>query len=71
MRKQLQRAISRQQQIRVIYLDRSGRTTMRRLRPLEIAGDRLKAYCFTRRAPRVFLIDNILALQPLADRHAG
>lgn len=71
MRKQLQRAISRQLQIQIIYLDRSGRTTMRRLRPLEIAGDRLKAYCFTRRAPRVFLIDNILALQPLADRHAG
>ncbi|MED4780359.1 WYL domain-containing protein [Brevibacillus choshinensis] len=44
----------------IIYLGGDGKTTQRTLRPLEIVGDRLKAYCLTKRAPRVFIIDNIL-----------
>ncbi|MGG2969818.1 transcriptional regulator [Brevibacillus borstelensis] len=49
----------------------NGQTTKRTLRPLEIVGDRLKAYCTTRRAPRVFLIDNILAVELVAQRMEG
>ncbi|WP_281868364.1 WYL domain-containing protein [Brevibacillus parabrevis] len=70
MRKQLQRAIERHQHIHIIYLSGDGQTTQRTLRPLEIAGDRLKAYCLARRAPRVFVIDNILAVQSVVERHA-
>jgi len=60
--KELQRAIEHQQHIRVIYLGRDGKTTMRTLRPLEVTEERLKAYCFIRRAPRVFVIDTYLLL---------
>ncbi|GED55023.1 WYL domain-containing protein [Brevibacillus borstelensis] len=70
MVKELQRAITQQQRIQIIYLSSNGKTTQRTLRPLEIVGDRLKAYCLTRSAPRVFIIDNILAVQPVVERHA-
>ncbi|MED4570297.1 WYL domain-containing protein [Brevibacillus agri] len=70
MVKELQRAIYHQQHVQIIYLGSDGRTTQRTLRPLEIMGGRLKAYCLTRRAPRVFAIGNILAIQPVVIRHA-
>ncbi|MGG1658851.1 WYL domain-containing protein [Brevibacillus sp. NRS-1366] len=70
MVKELQRAIKHQQHIQVIYLGRDGKTTMRTLRPLEVTEERLKAYCLTRKAPRVFAIDNILAAEPVVSDHA-
>lgn len=70
MVKELQRALSQQQHIQIIYRGGDGKTTQRTLRPLEIVGDRLKAYCLTKRAPRVFIIDNILAIQPVVIRNA-
>lgn len=70
MEKELQRTIELQQHIQIIYLGREGQTTMRTLRPLEVVGDRLKAYCFTRKAPRVFGIGNILAIQPVVSGRA-
>ncbi|WP_400163075.1 WYL domain-containing protein [Brevibacillus sp. TJ4] len=63
MVKELQRAVSRHQDIQIIYMGSAGQTTQRTIRPLAISGGKLKAYCLTRRAPRVFLIDNILAVQ--------
>jgi predicted DNA-binding transcriptional regulator YafY len=69
--KQLKRAILHQQHVQVIYLGRDGQITTRILRPLEIAGDRLKAYCLTRKAPRIFAIDNILAVEPVGHGRAG
>jgi hypothetical protein len=56
--KELQRAIEH-----LIYLKKDRPTTIRTLRPLEIVGDRLKTYCLTRKAPMVFVIDNILAVE--------
>ncbi|WP_419877975.1 WYL domain-containing protein [Brevibacillus centrosporus] len=70
MIKELQRAISQHQHIQIIYLGGDGNTSQRILRPVEIAGDRLKVYCLTRRAPRVFNIENILAIQPVVIRSA-
>ena len=68
--KELQRAIDQQQQIQIIYIGSDGQTTQRKLRSLKINGENLKAYCLTRRAPRVFAIGNILAVMPLVIRHA-
>lgn len=70
MAKELQRAIELQQDIRIIYLGREGQTTMRTLRPLEVTSGLLKAYCLTRKAPRVFVIDNILAVAPVVTGRA-
>nr|WP_276531646.1 WYL domain-containing protein [Brevibacillus invocatus] len=68
--KELHRAMTQNQHIQIIYLGSQGQTTMRTLRPLEIADGRLKAYCLTRKAPRVFVIDRILAVEPVVIRHA-
>ncbi|WP_411503499.1 WYL domain-containing protein [Brevibacillus centrosporus] len=70
MVKKLQRAIEHKQHIQIIYLGRDGKTTIRNLRPLEVIGDYLKAYCLTRKAPRVFVIDNILAVAPVVNDRA-
>ncbi|CAM3367985.1 MULTISPECIES: WYL domain-containing protein [Brevibacillus] len=70
MVKELHRAMAQNQHIQIIYLGSQGQTTMRTLRPLEIVDGRLKAYCLTRKAPRVFVIDRILAVEPVVIRHA-
>ncbi|MGG3884373.1 WYL domain-containing protein [Brevibacillus panacihumi] len=70
MEKELQRAIIHQQNVQIIYLGRKGQTTQRIIRPLELAGDQLKAYCLTRKAPRVFAISNILAIQQVVTGRA-
>jgi predicted DNA-binding transcriptional regulator YafY len=68
--KELQRAIEHQQHIQIIYLGKEGQTTQRTLRPLAISGDQFKAYCLTRKAPRIFVIDNILAVEPVVIGYA-
>jgi len=68
---ELQRAINQQQHIQIIYLGSDKQTTKRTIRPLEIVEDRLKAYCLTKRAPRVFVIDNILAIYPASVTKKG
>jgi len=70
LEKELQRAIKQQQNVQIIYLGSTGEATQRIIRPLELVGDRLKAYCLTRKAPRVFAIGNILAIQPVVTDRA-
>ncbi|MGG1253299.1 WYL domain-containing protein [Brevibacillus agri] len=70
MVKELLRAVNQQQDIQIIYIDSTGQTTQRTIRPLTITDARLKAYCYTRKAPRVFIFDRILAVQPAVIRHA-
>jgi predicted DNA-binding transcriptional regulator YafY len=57
--------------VEIIYVDRRGRVTKRALRILAIKDERLKAYCFVRRAPRVFNMANILAVSPVTRRAVG
>ncbi|WP_245997113.1 WYL domain-containing protein [Brevibacillus invocatus] len=66
----MQRATDQHQYIQIIYLGSNSQTTRQTLRPLEITGDRLKAYCLTRRAPSFIAIGNIFAVQPVVIRHA-
>lgn len=70
MVKELPRAITQQQNLQIIYLGSRGEATQRIIRPLELSGDRLKAYCLTRKAPRVFAIGNILAIQQVVTDRA-
>lgn len=52
--------------VEIIYLDRRGRFSRRRIRVAAVRGDVVRAYDLDRRAPRVFRIENILAVQPVA-----
>ncbi|QRG66391.1 WYL domain-containing protein [Brevibacillus choshinensis] len=73
MMRELNRYWERQQSIEMIYLDRNGDTSRRIVRILELdaAGQRMKAYCYTRGAYRIFAIANILAVAPIHGRTAG
>ena len=55
----------------VVYMDRSGRFTKRRVQVQSVRDGRAKVYCFERQAPRAFIIENILAIQPAAVRGVG
>jgi predicted DNA-binding transcriptional regulator YafY len=71
MRSELERYCQRQQTVELIYLSRSGETTKRAVNIIAVNGDRIKAYCYTRRAYRVFCLANILAVAPRDDQAAG
>ncbi|MFJ9497771.1 WYL domain-containing protein [Brevibacillus centrosporus] len=64
MLRELKRYLAADQLVDVIYLDRQGETSKRTLHLQSIEGGSIKAYCLSRRAPRVFKIDNILAIYP-------
>lgn len=49
--------------IEIIYHGRDGSITQRRLEVRSIAAGVVRAYCLQREAPRVFRVDNILAVQ--------
>jgi len=68
---QLRKYLSADQPIELIYMDRNGKTSQRVVRLLEIKGKSFKAYDLTKRAPRVFAIDSILAIQPVVKRHVA
>ncbi|RNB79044.1 WYL domain-containing protein [Brevibacillus panacihumi] len=70
MEKELQRAISQQKNVQIIYVGSNDQATQRTIRPIKVAGNRLKAYCLTRKAPRVFAIGNILAIHPVVNGRA-
>jgi len=55
--------------VMIIYEDKKGNITQRRIRIREVADGRIKAHDLDHKAPRVFDVDRILALQ--VSRHAG
>lgn len=72
MQRELRKYLAAGQLVEMIYLDRCGRISKRRVRLQAITDCQVKAYCYTRRAYRVFTLDSILAVQPvLASDAAG
>jgi predicted DNA-binding transcriptional regulator YafY len=69
--RELQRYQAQQQVVELIYLNRSGQISKRAVRIYSVDGERIKAFCYSRRAFRVFTIGNILAVVPLQRRAAG
>ena len=58
----LQRCLSSGQLIDIIYLDKAGQITQRRLKLHDLKDEQAIAYCYTRHAIRTFTISNILAV---------
>jgi len=57
--------------VEMIYIDRRGSVTRRTVAIRRVAGDVVQAYCFSRKAPRSFKRDNILAIVPANGRRTG
>jgi predicted DNA-binding transcriptional regulator YafY len=53
------------QTIEIVYLDRHGKLSQRRVRVVAVTDGVVRAYDFERRAPRIFKLDNIMAIQPV------
>jgi predicted DNA-binding transcriptional regulator YafY len=53
------------QVVTIIYSDQKKGFTKRRVKLLSIEGDKVKAFCLERQAPRTFLVDSVLAVQPV------
>jgi predicted DNA-binding transcriptional regulator YafY len=56
------------QTIEIIYLDKAGKITQRKIEVNGIRDGRIRATCLSTGAPRVFLMDNILSWQPVQER---
>ncbi|MFF2910030.1 hypothetical protein [Paenibacillus sp. NPDC057934] len=57
--------------IEIIYLDKAGKITQRKIEVNGIREGRIRAACLTTGAPRVFLASSILSWQPVTEeRHA-
>lgn len=52
----------------IIYHDGKGRFTKRRILVQSVSMGKVRAFDFDKRAPRVFDVDRILAVQPEAKR---
>ena len=66
MKEQLIKAMQRQQIVSMMYISQSGAITKRRIKIIKLAGNSFTAFCFTRRAKRTFMINNVLAILPVA-----
>ncbi|MBD2845981.1 hypothetical protein IDH44_12320 [Paenibacillus sp. IB182496] len=56
--------------VEMIYLDRKGAFSKRRVRIIAVRDGRVRAYCLRAQAPRLFAAERIMALLPVAS-HAG
>ncbi|UIO41255.1 WYL domain-containing protein [Brevibacillus brevis] len=73
MIQELRRYATRQQAVEIIYLKKDGEASRRTIRVVHIDGNKgsLKAYCYRRKAYRVFVLENILAIAPVSGYFAG
>lgn len=53
------------QTIEIIYEDKSGNITQRKIEVSGIQNGRIRANCLISMAPRIFLLSNILSWQPI------
>lgn len=49
----------------MIYMDRHGRFTRRRVRIVSVQNGAVRAYDIVKRAPRVFAVSRIMAVVPV------
>ncbi len=57
--------------VEIIYVDRNGELSQRKIRLLSVKNGRVRAYCFTRKATRYFSAENVLAMRPVKEKRAS
>ncbi|EIJ77541.1 hypothetical protein MGA3_17627 (plasmid) [Bacillus methanolicus MGA3] len=46
----------------MIYLSNKNEISQRKIKVVDISSNTFRAYCFTRRQPRIFKISNVLSI---------
>lgn len=58
--------------IEIIYMDRKGKITQRKIEVLDVNDGRVRAKCLQSGSPRLFLESNILSMRAIkGERHAS
>jgi len=57
--------------VEIVYVDKAGKITQRKIEINSIRDGMLRATCLSTSSPRIFRVDNILAWQPTKVKHAG
>ncbi|WP_342510978.1 transcriptional regulator [Sporosarcina sp. FSL K6-1522] len=52
----------------MMYVDKNGRVSKRRIKVIQVEDQSFKAYCYLRQSKRTFTIDHVLALVPIIKR---
>ncbi|MFJ7952843.1 transcriptional regulator [Lysinibacillus sp. NPDC096418] len=68
MKEQLLKAMRRHQMMNMIYLSNQGVISKRCVKIIKVDSHSFQAYCYTRRAKRTFIIDNVLAICPIVEK---
>lgn len=55
--------------VQLIYIDRKRNVTIRDVKVMSVKGGRLKGYCFSAQAVRIFNMENIVDVEAI-ERHA-
>ncbi|MEG0259317.1 MAG: transcriptional regulator [Lysinibacillus sp.] len=71
MKEQILKAMQRNQLVEMMYMDKNGEITKRRIKIIKAVGDSFQAFCFMKNAKRTFIIDNVLAAIPVSYRERG
>lgn len=68
MEKELIRYLNYGNSVELIYLDGKNNITKRTVKLISLDDEYVSVYCYTRRSPRTFRIENILAVAPIQKR---
>lgn len=68
MRERIVKAQQHSEPVLLMYIDKHGVISKRRVRILHVSKQSFQAYCFVRRAKRTFLIDSVLAVVPIVKK---
>ncbi|UQD53290.1 hypothetical protein C0971_15620 [Bacillus methanolicus] len=64
----LKRSLESGELLEMIYLSDKNQLSQRKIKVVDISSNTFRAYCFTRRQPRIFKLSNVLSIGPVRRR---
>lgn len=68
MRNQLMKSMEYGVLLDMMYMDKSGAVSKRRIQVIQVGEGSFRAYCYMRKSKRTFTIDNVLVLVPVVHK---
>ena len=70
MRNQLIKSMERGVLLDMMYMDKNGGVSKRRIQVIQVGDVSFRAYCYLRGSKRTFLIENVLAVVPVTTKES-
>ena len=71
MRILLVRALNNSQAVDMIYMNNKGLISQRRVKVISVHEETFQSYCFVRKQPRIFKLENVLSIRPVRSVRRG